>query len=71
MNFPDLNESMNSTQDRNVSEAPDFTCRRLSIKFFDEASERKSDKKNKVFRVVMVKDDFIFTAELETIFLSR
>ena len=60
MNFPDLNESMNSTQDGNVSEAPDFTCRRLSIKFFDDASDRKY----KVFRVVMVKDDFIFKAEL-------
>ena len=59
MNFPDLNESMNSTQDGNVSEAPDFTCRRLSIKFFDDASDRKY----KVFRVVMVKDDFIFTAQ--------
>ena len=60
MNFPDLNESMDSTQGGNVSEAPDFTCRRLSIKFFDDASDRKY----KVFRVVMVKDDFIFRVEL-------
>ena len=48
MNFPNLNESMNSTQDGNVSEAPDFTCRCLSIKFFDDASDRKY----KVFRIL-------------------
>ena len=57
MAFPDLNESMTTPEDSNVSEAPDFTCRRLSIKFFDDVSDRKY----KVFRVVMVKDDFIFT----------
>ena len=60
MNFPDLNIVNQWTQDGNVSEAPDFTCRRLSIKFFDDASDRKY----KVFRVVMVKDDFIFTSQL-------
>ena len=57
MNFPDLNKSMNCTQDGNVSEAPDFTCRRLSIKCFDDASDRKY----KVFCVVMVKVDFIYS----------
>ena len=57
MAFPDLNESMTTPEESNVSEAPDFTCRRLSIKFFDDVSDRKY----KVFRVVMVKDDFIFT----------
>ena len=57
MKFPDFIESMNSSQDGNVSEAPDFTCRRLSIKFFDDASDRKY----KVFPVVMVKVDFIYS----------
>ena len=57
MNFPDLNTVNQWTQDGNVSEAPDFTCRRLSIKFFDDASDRKY----KVFPVVMVKVDFIYS----------
>ena len=41
MNFPDLNKSMNSTQDGNVSEVPDFTCRCLIIKFFDVVHQNK------------------------------
>ena len=41
MKFPDFIESMNSAQDGNDSEAPDFTCRRLSIKFFDVVHQNK------------------------------
>ena len=49
MKFPDFIESMNSSQDGNVSEAPDFTCRRLSIKFFDDASRRIENIKSFAF----------------------
>ena len=51
MNFPDLNESINSFQGGNMSDIPDFTCR-LSIKLFDDASDNKYE----VFRDVFLKD---------------